>query len=91
METQLLEDLITLAETRSFRRAADRRQISQPAFSRRIKSLEEWAGVRLVDRSSQSVQLTPAGQLLRWKAVDALQCLQTAQFNLSQLEKNPHA
>jgi Bacterial regulatory helix-turn-helix protein, lysR family len=37
-----LEDFIALAHTRSFARAADLRSVIQPAFGRRIKSLEDW-------------------------------------------------
>lgn len=91
METNLLEDLITLESTHSFSRAAVLRHISQSTLSRRIKSLELWAGAELVDRSAYPTKLTPAGQMLRWKAIDALQCLQSARTNLKQTEKHNHA
>ena len=45
METKWLEDFVSLAETRSFSRSAQLRHVTQPAFSRRIQSLEAWAGV----------------------------------------------
>jgi DNA-binding transcriptional LysR family regulator len=64
METKWLEDFVSLAETRSFSRSAQLRHITQPAFSRRIQSLEAWAGTDLVDRSSYPTRLTPAGQTL---------------------------
>ena len=62
METKWLEDFVSLAETRSFSRSAQLRHVTQPAFSRRIQSLEAWAGIDLVDRSSYPTRLTPAGE-----------------------------
>ena len=40
MEIKWLEDFVTLADTSSFSRAAELRNVTQPAFSRRIKQLE---------------------------------------------------
>lgn len=76
METKWLEDFVSLAETRSFSRSAQLRHVTQPAFSRRIQSLEAWAGTDLVDRSSYPTQLTPAGEILLTQALDFLQSLQ---------------
>ncbi len=61
MQTKWLEDFIALAQTRSLARAAESRFVTQPAFGRRIKALEAWLGVALIDRSSYPTQLTPAG------------------------------
>lgn len=72
METKWLEDFICLAETKSFRRAADARHVSQPAFSRRIQALEAWLGAELVDRSASPAQLTPVGRLFYEQALDML-------------------
>ncbi len=65
-----LEDFLALASTGNFTRAAQERHSSQPAFSRRIRALEEWAGAPLVDRSTQPAQLTEAGEWLRGAAED---------------------
>jgi DNA-binding transcriptional LysR family regulator len=75
METKWLEDFVSLAETRSFSRSAQLRHVTQPAFSRRIQSLEAWAGTDLVDRSSYPTRLTPAGQTLHEQALEILQAL----------------
>ena len=48
MQTAWLEDFVALAATRSFSRAAEQRHLTQPAFGRRIRSLEQWAGTALV-------------------------------------------
>jgi DNA-binding transcriptional LysR family regulator len=58
------------------------RHVTQSAFSRRIQSLEAWAGVDLVDRSAYPTQLTPAGQILYAKALDFLQALQSVRAAL---------
>ncbi len=67
-----LDDFLVLAETGNFSRAADERHLTQPAFSRRIRSLEEWLGADLFDRSVQPAKLTPAGEWLRGAAQDLL-------------------
>ena len=62
LDLDWLEDFVALADTGSFSRAAEVRHIAQPAFSRHIRSLEEWVGVELCDRSAHPVALTAAGQ-----------------------------
>ncbi len=59
MELKWLNDYLALVETGSFSAAADKRHVSQPAFSRRIQLLEEWLGVTLVDRSRKPLRFTP--------------------------------
>jgi DNA-binding transcriptional LysR family regulator len=63
LETKWLEDFVALANTRSFSQAAERRFVTQPAFSRRIRSLEAALGLTLVNRSRTPVELTESGQL----------------------------
>ncbi|MFY9184533.1 MAG: LysR substrate-binding domain-containing protein [Limnohabitans sp.] len=82
METKWLEDFVSLAETRSFSRSAQLRHVTQPAFSRRIQSLEAWAGADLVDRSSYPTKLTPAGETLYAQALELLQSLQNTRAML---------
>ncbi len=62
MELSWLEDFVTLAATGNFSRAAELRNITQPAFSRRVRLLEEWVGAPLFDRSGPRIALTAAGQ-----------------------------
>jgi len=62
MDILLFRDLDRLRQTGNFSQAAAMVNLSQPAFSRRIKSLESWVGVTLVDRSRQPVRLTQAGE-----------------------------
>ena len=55
-----LDDVLTLLEERNMTRAAARRNITQPAFSRRIRSFEEWLGIDVLDRKSNRVEISPA-------------------------------
>ena len=73
MELKWFEDFLSLCDTRNFRISSERQCISQPAFSRRIKALENWVGTSLVDRSSQPVKLTTAGEMLKTSALDIVQ------------------
>lgn len=65
-----IEDFLVLAESGNFSRAADLRHVTQPAFSRRIRALEEWLGADLFDRSSQPARLTATGLWFRQTALD---------------------
>ncbi len=62
MDTRWLEDFLSLSETKNFSRSARERNITQPAFSRRIRMLENWAGGQLIDRSTYPTKLTQAGE-----------------------------
>lgn len=62
MESRWIEDFLSVARTGSFSLSAKERHITQSAFSRRIKSLEQWLGVALIDRSSYPTRLTEAGE-----------------------------
>lgn len=79
MQVKWLEDLIALAETRSFTRAAEQRHVTHPAFGRRIRELEHWAGVPLVVRASGPVALTPAGETVLRQARHTVDGLAAAQ------------
>lgn len=78
MELKWLEDFLSLAETGSFSRSSELRHVSQPAFSRRIRALESWVGVALIDRSTYPTTLTPAGEAFKAGAVDFVARLHTA-------------
>ena len=72
MQIKWIEDFLTLTDARAFSRAAERRNVSQPTFSRHIQALEDWLGVELIDRRAQGVHLTAAGRIFRGFAADIL-------------------
>lgn len=78
MQLKWLDDLAALADTRNFTRAAEQRNVTQPAFGRRIRALEQWAGVPLIDRNASPLELTPAGAQL-------VDCVQPALVELTTL------
>lgn len=53
-----------VAEHRSFTKAAEVAGITQSAVTRQVQGIEESLGVGLFERTTRSVQLTPAGQML---------------------------
>ncbi|MCQ4270606.1 LysR substrate-binding domain-containing protein [Pseudomonas kuykendallii] len=86
LETKWLEDFIALAATHSFSQAAQKRFVTQPAFSRRIRSLEEALGLTLVNRARTPVELTEAGQLFLVSARSVVEQLGEVARHLHHLE-----
>ncbi|MDH1057422.1 LysR substrate-binding domain-containing protein [Aquipseudomonas alcaligenes] len=86
LETKWLEDFVALAATRSFSQAAEKRFVTQPAFSRRIRSLEGALGLTLVNRSCTPVELTESGQLFLVTARNVVEQLGEAVRHLHHLE-----
>lgn len=68
MDERRLQIFRTVAELRNFSRAAEALHLSQPTVSQQIQALEEYFGVKLLDRSSKAVDLTPAGRELYARA-----------------------
>ena len=64
LSLRLLRAFTTLAGEGQFRRAAEKFNVSQSAFSQMIARLEEQVGMRLVDRDARKVTLTLEGELL---------------------------
>src|SRR5262245_59554168 len=57
-----LRYLVALADTRHFGRAAEQCFVSQPTLSAQLKKLEDYLGVKLVERQPKRVALTDAGE-----------------------------
>jgi len=62
MNSRQLQYAVMLSEIRSFSQVAQELNISQPALSKQILNLENELDVKLFDRSSTPVSLTPAGE-----------------------------
>lgn len=67
-----LNAFAAVAEHRSFTRAAARLGVALPTVSQTIRALEERLGVRLFNRTTRSVALTEAGELLLSRVAPAL-------------------
>src|ERR1700761_3704316 len=87
MEINWLHDFIAVAATRSFSRAAEQRNSSQPALSRRIKALESWTGALLLERTTHTVRLTSAGEACRAIAEDVVRRLATGRLEAQELAR----
>ncbi len=62
MELRHLRYFVAIAESLSFTKAAASLRVAQPALSRQMRDLEGELGVRLLERNSRAVCLTPAGE-----------------------------
>lgn len=67
-----LQYAATVAETLSFRRAAERCRVSQPSLSAQLAGLESRLGIRLFERNRRKVLVTPAGEALVRRARELL-------------------
>jgi LysR family transcriptional regulator, hypochlorite-specific transcription factor HypT len=83
MHTKLLEDYICLSTTNNFSAAARLRNVTHPAFGRRIRALEQWVGAKLVQRAGdkQSFGLTPVGEEFLLTAKRIIEDIQNARLN----------
>lgn len=73
MNLQQLSHLVALTETGSFRQAAERVNLSQPALSRSIQALEAELGLQLIDRVGKRNEPTPLGDFVVQRARNALE------------------
>ncbi len=62
MNLKDLKYLVALADTGHFGRAAERSFVSQPTLSAQLKKLEEYLGVKLIERQPKNMQLTEVGK-----------------------------
>lgn len=73
MEFKQLESFAAVVRLRSFTRAAEQLYISQPTISTHIRALEEELNMRLILRTTKSIEVTAEGQKLYEYAVNILQ------------------
>ena len=89
MDVSHFRDLDRLRQTGNFSQAAALGNLSQPAFSRRIKSLESWVGAVLVDRSRQPVKLTEAGAQMLEAGLHALSRIEHERSQILEAQSLP--
>lgn len=85
MEDHKLRVFCTVAETKSFSKASEIIHLTQPAVSLQIQALEETYETKLFDRSSGSVTLTPAGEVLYKYAKDILTLYAVAEKQIGEI------
>ncbi len=73
-----LRYFVAVAEQRHFGRAAERLYIAQPVLSRQIRAFEEELSCTLLERTTRSVALTPAGEQLYREAPGLLAAVDAA-------------
>jgi DNA-binding transcriptional LysR family regulator len=88
LELRHLRHFVAVAETRSFSAAAARLYVSQQAVSRVIQQLERELGVRLLDRTTRSVELTDAGRSLLSSAKRSIATTEAAFEEVRQLGRD---
>jgi LysR family transcriptional regulator, benzoate and cis,cis-muconate-responsive activator of ben and cat genes len=74
-ETRLLRYFLAVASELNFTRAAEKLQIAQPALSAQVRQLEAQLGVQLLERTTRTVRLTDAGQIVQERGPAALAAL----------------
>ncbi len=90
MNINELRYIVAVAQTRNFRRAAEKCFVSQPALSTAVLKLEEELGVRLFERSRAEVSITTVGLVIVEKAAQVLEEVEQIR-QLARQGKNPLA
>lgn len=78
LEVRQLRYFAAVAEELHFGRAAARLGMAQPPLSRAVRELERQLGVKLLERTTRSVSLTPAGEVLLRDAQNVLEAVGAA-------------
>lgn len=87
MNHRALKTFLSVAESGSIRAAAKALFVSQPAVTRTIRELEEDLGVPLVTRSTNGIELTEYGKMLRIRANLVIEESRRAREELNQLKR----
>lgn len=85
MEGHKLKVFCTVAETKSFSKASEIIYLTQPAVSLLIQAIEETYEIKLFDRASNTVTLTPAGEMLYKYAKEILNLYAAAEKNIGEI------
>ena len=82
MEIRVLRYFLAVVREESITKAAEALHITQPTLSRQLSQMEEEVGVRLFDRGTRKITLTNEGILLRRRAEEILQLVDTTEREL---------
>lgn len=81
-----IKTFVSVVHTGSFRLAAEKNHITQPAVSQHIRSLEKRLNCVLLERSSKKVVLTPAGHVFMTYALAILENYETARLKIAEID-----
>lgn len=87
MDSKSLTSFITVCQTRSFTKAAEKLHITQPALSKRISLLEAELGSQLIIRHGKQLKLSQAGTVFLKHAQQLIHAINNCQTELSNLEQ----
>lgn len=82
MEIRVLRYFLAVVREESITKAAEALHITQPTLSRQLSQMEDEVGVRLFDRGTCKITLTNEGILLRRRAEEILQLVDTTEREL---------
>lgn len=80
-----IQEYIALVDTMNFSKAAEKLYITQPALSRHIAAIEEEMGAKLLERTTRSVAVTPAGKAVYDSFQEMLRSYSIAREKVSDL------
>lgn len=84
-----MQVFVSVAESGSFSESARRLGLSQPSISRQVNNLEEYLGVRLLQRTTRRLSLTEAGQIYYEKALQIQRDVLEADLSISGFKETP--
>lgn len=90
MDIRQLRYFLAVAREGQFTRAAARLHMAQPPLSQQIRLLEEELHVRLFNRTGHGIVLTPAGVVLRERAEQILEMMDSTRKELTDLHDGLH-
>ncbi|MCW3492655.1 LysR substrate-binding domain-containing protein [Microbacterium sp. SSM24] len=85
LDTRALRYFIAVAEERHFGRAAERLMMAQPPLSQQIRRLENSLGTKLLNRTTRSVDMTAAGEVLLVRGRRLLEDLQRLETDVRRM------
>ncbi|HTV07182.1 MAG TPA: LysR family transcriptional regulator [Acidobacteriaceae bacterium] len=89
MDFEQLRTFMEVSRLRSFSRAAEKLNVTQPAISAQIRTLETEVGARLFDRDGGKVTFTAAGRVFEPFAEHCLQCHNHIMVTVGELHRTP--
>ena len=89
MEYRVLKYFLAVAREENITKASEALHLSQPALSRQLMQLEEELGTELFIRGKRKITLTPAGTLLRRRALEIIELTEKYRTHRKSRAGNP--